>query len=103
MSDGAVDFAYLEDFAAGDRQVVGEVLTLFREQAGLWMPALKNPGPGWPDVAHTVKGAARGVGAHRLGDLCAEAETNGPGRLPAVVAALEAAVAEIGDYLSRVG
>jgi len=30
---GAVDFVYLEGFAAGDFAVIDEVLALFREQA----------------------------------------------------------------------
>jgi outer membrane receptor for ferric coprogen and ferric-rhodotorulic acid len=37
---GAVDFGYLEGFAAGDSGVVDEVLELFREQAALWTPML---------------------------------------------------------------
>ncbi|HEX3364653.1 Hpt domain-containing protein [Phenylobacterium sp.] len=102
-SDGAVDFAYLEDFAAGDRQVVREVLTLFRQQAQLWAGSLDAADPGWRDVAHTIKGAARGVGAVALGDACARAEAEGEGALGEVRGALDAAVAEIGGYLARAG
>lgn len=102
-SGGAVDFAYLEGFAAGDRQVVREVLTLFRQQAQLWAGSLDGGDPGWRDVAHTIKGAARGVGAVALGDACARAEAEGEGALADVRAALDAAVAEIGDYLARAG
>ncbi len=67
---GAVDFAYLEGFAAGDSGVVEEVLALFREQAALWTPMLDSTHPGWKDAVHTVKGAARGVGAVQLGEVC---------------------------------
>ena len=98
---GVVDFGYLESFAAGDRQVVSEVLTLFRQQAEAWAGSLDAADPGWRDVVHTIKGAARGVGANALGDVCAEAEAAGPGGLPAVRAALEAAVAEIAAYQAR--
>jgi HPt (histidine-containing phosphotransfer) domain-containing protein len=98
---GAVDFGYLEGFAAGDRQVVSEVLALFVQQADLWATALDAAGPDWRDVAHTIKGAARGVGAHALGDACAEAEATGEGGLPAVRAALDAAVADIAAYRAR--
>ena len=31
---GAVDFGYLETYAANDQAVIDEVLALFREQAG---------------------------------------------------------------------
>ncbi len=73
---GAVDFAYLERFAAGDMAVVEEVLGLFREQAELWLRLLDSMAPGvaWRDAAHTIKGAARGIGANALADVCAAAE-----------------------------
>jgi len=98
---GAVDFGYLESFAAGDRQVISEVLALFRQQAEGWARSLDAADPGWRDVVHTIKGAARGVGANPLGDACAAAEAEGPAGLPAVCAALEAAVADIAAYQAR--
>jgi HPt (histidine-containing phosphotransfer) domain-containing protein len=96
-----VDFAYLEAFAAGDRGVVREVLVLFREQAQAWAPRLAAAGPDWRDLAHTIKGAGRGVGALALGDACARAEAEGEAELPAVQAALADAVAAIDAYLAR--
>ena len=98
-----MDFGYLEGFAAGDRQVVGEVLALFQMQAQMWSPRLEAADPGWRDVVHTIKGASRGIGAHALGDLCASCEAEGPEGLPAVRAALGAAVGEIAAYLARQG
>ena len=97
----AVDFGYLEGFAAGDRQVISEVLALFRQQAEAWAVSLDESDPGWRDVAHTIKGAARGVGANALGDACAAAEADGPSGLPAVRTALDAAVADIAAYQAR--
>jgi HPt (histidine-containing phosphotransfer) domain-containing protein len=98
---GAVDFGYLEGFAAGDRRVVSEVLTLFRQQAEAWALSLDATDPAWRDVVHTIKGSARGVGANALGDICAVAEAEGPTGLAAVRAALEAAVADIAAYQAR--
>ena len=98
---GTVDFGYLEAFAADDLRVVREVLGMFRQQAELWAPALTAGDPGWRDVVHTIKGAARGVGAKALGDICAECEAQGEGGLPAVRAALAAALVEIQSYLAR--
>jgi HPt (histidine-containing phosphotransfer) domain-containing protein len=95
---GAVDFAYLEGFAAGDLQVVEEVLELFQEQAQMWSPMLEATVDGWRDAVHTVKGAARGVGAHALGDACERAEVEGPQALPGVHAALDAALFDIAAY-----
>jgi chemotaxis protein histidine kinase CheA len=100
-SDSAVDFAYLEAFLAGDRQVIGEVLALFRQQALAWAGSLDASDPRWRDVVHTIKGAARGVGANALGDICTKAEDEGAQGLPEVRAALQAAVAAIEVYQAR--
>jgi HPt (histidine-containing phosphotransfer) domain-containing protein len=94
---GAVDFAYLEQFAAGDTDVVEEVLGLFREQAAMWGPMLDPSQPGWRDAAHTVKGMARGVGAFALGDACEAAEA-GSGSLGAVRLELERALSDVAAY-----
>ena len=98
---GAVDFGYLEGFTAGDRQVISEVLALFLQQAEGWVVALRAADPGWRDVAHTIKGAARGIGANRLADACAKAEREGEGALPQVREALAQATAEIAAYQAR--
>ena len=97
---GGMDFGYLEGFAAGDSTVIREVLELFVQQAGLWSGSLDAADPAWRDVAHTIKGAARGIGANALGDVCARVEADGPRGLPAVRTALAAAVADIQAYLA---
>lgn len=94
---GAVDFAYLEGFAAGDSGVVDEVLALFREQAAMWTPMLDPTHAGWRDAVHTVKGAARGVGAFSLGDVCERCEA-GQDSLEGVKTALDAALMDIAAY-----
>ncbi len=94
---GAVDFAYLEGFAAGDSGVVDEVLALFREQAAMWAPMLDPTHAGWRDAVHTVKGAARGVGAFSLGDVCERCEA-GQDSLEGVKTALDAALMDIAAY-----
>ena len=73
---GAVDFAHLEGYAAGDQEVVDEVLAIFREQSEVWVRRLDPVGAaeGWRDGAHTLKGASLGVGAFQLADVCTEAE-----------------------------
>ncbi|HEY3797737.1 MAG TPA: Hpt domain-containing protein [Caulobacteraceae bacterium] len=95
---GAVDFAYLEGFAAGDEAVVDEVLALFREQAAIWSAMLSPEHDGWRDAVHTIKGAARGVGAFALGDACEACEAAGPGALPRVLDAMQVALADIAAY-----
>lgn len=96
---GAVDFAYLETFAAGDTALVEEVLGLFREQAELWRVMLDPGQEGWRDGLHALKGSARGIGAMALGRACEEAEAEGPGGLGKVHTALDAALFDIAAYL----
>lgn len=104
MNDGALDFDYLEGFAAGDMQVVTEVLALFQGQAEGWAPRLAAPDPaGWRDLAHTIKGSARAIGATTLGDVADRAERSDPSMAPDLCAALADALAEIEGYLTRIG
>jgi len=100
---GAVDFDYLENFTAGDRQVIAEVLALFQGQASSWLTKLDDPGDGWRDLVHTIKGAARGIGAGALGDVADRAERGDAGQAPEVRAALQAALADIEAYVARNG
>jgi HPt (histidine-containing phosphotransfer) domain-containing protein len=93
-----VDFGYLEDFVGGDLSIVREVLALFCRQAEIWEPGLTEANPDWRALAHTIKGAARGIGAGALGDACHAAEFGAPAELPAVRAELAAAVAAIAAY-----
>jgi HPt (histidine-containing phosphotransfer) domain-containing protein len=95
---GAVDFAYLEGFAAGDETLIDEVLAIFREQAGMWAPMLDPASEGWRDAVHTIKGASRGVGAFRLGDECERCEARGGEGLPDVRYALDVALMDIAAY-----
>jgi HPt (histidine-containing phosphotransfer) domain-containing protein len=73
---GAVDFTHLENYVAGDRVVVREVLALFSDQARTVLPALNPTAPGddWRNAAHSLKGSALGIGAFALAEACSEAE-----------------------------
>lgn len=95
---GVVDFAYLEDFAAGEDEVIDEVLALFREQSIIWGAMLAPGHDGWRDAVHTLKGAARGVGAFQLGDVCEACESAGGGGLSRVRDALDEALTDIAAY-----
>ncbi len=104
MRNEAVDFEYLEGFAAGDMQVVTEVLALFQGQAESWAPRIDRADPtDWRDLAHTIKGSARGIGATALGDVADKAERGDPSMAPALRAALADALASIEGYLTRIG
>ena len=86
---------------AGDKATVKEVLELFVQQGEAWGPALRADTADWRDVVHAMKGAARGVGANALGNLCEKAEADGGSSLPAVRAGLDAALADIAAYQGR--
>jgi HPt (histidine-containing phosphotransfer) domain-containing protein len=100
---GAVDFSVLETYTGGDEAVGEEVLNLFREQAAIWSRLLDPRSAGWRDAVHTVKGAAGGIGALELAEVCAAAEA-APAELAAPVLdrvrdALDRALADVAAYL----
>lgn len=98
-----MDFTYLEEFAAGDEAMVVEVLTIFREQIGEWPAALRGTQDTRRTALHTIKGAARGIGATALADAAERAEVGGENALPALFEALDASAAAIEGYLTRIG
>ena len=64
-------------------------------------PVVRIASSDWRAVVHTIKGAARGIGANALGDVCQTAEFGAPEDLPAVRAALDAAITEIAAYQTQ--
>lgn len=76
-----LDLDHLNKYTGGDRGLNREILKLFEEQCATTLAQLEalatDDGAGtknWHDLAHTLKGAARGVGAFGLADVAAEAE-----------------------------
>jgi HPt (histidine-containing phosphotransfer) domain-containing protein len=68
-----VDLVYLRRFTMGNRELEREVLQLFVTQAPVYLRLLRaaESVKQWTDAAHTLKGAARAIGAWRVA-LCAE-------------------------------
>ncbi len=99
---GAVDFSVLDRMTAGDDAVSEEVLSLFVEQAGMWVGMLDASGPAWKDACHTLRGAASGIGAHALAETCAAAEQGDPATAPAALDrvrdALDRALADVAAW-----
>jgi HPt (histidine-containing phosphotransfer) domain-containing protein len=99
---GAVDFSVLERMTGGDAGVSEEVLGLFVQQASMLAPLLDVREEGWRDAAHTVRGAAAGIGAGALAEACAAAEAaqkaDAPPLLDRVRDALDAALADVAAY-----
>lgn len=74
-----IDLVHLSRYTGGDEALNAEVLTLFVGQAEQLVARLrisldKGDLKSWGQNTHTLKGAARGVGAFDLADAAAAAE-----------------------------
>jgi HPt (histidine-containing phosphotransfer) domain-containing protein len=74
-----VDLAHLARYTGGDIALNGEILRLFQIQtrdliAQLYDSLEAGNTKAWRDVTHSIKGAARGIGAFSLADAVADAE-----------------------------
>jgi HPt (histidine-containing phosphotransfer) domain-containing protein len=100
--NGSVDFDYLKAYMAHDLGLVDEVLAIFQHQAELWSPMLDPAHEGWRDAAHTIKGAAAGIGAAHVAQLAGLAETGDDAgayeRLERVKTALSAALLDVAAF-----
>lgn len=93
------DFAYLDNYTSGDAELQKEVLQLFFGQIESLVEKLEPRGghKDWHAGAHAIKGSARGVGLHHVGDLCEQME-----KLKDVDAAVRgASLAELKAALGR--
>ena len=71
-----LDLDHLDRYVAGDVTLRDEVLAIFEDQAEMWLRTLDPlaDDQAWRDAAHSLKGAARGVGAWDVGHACEQAE-----------------------------
>ncbi|MFC7291834.1 Hpt domain-containing protein [Hirschia litorea] len=79
MTSNVIDLEHLNAMTGGDAELAREVLGIFRHQSEIWGRLLVADAPNeqWADAAHSIKGAARSIGAMALGDACEVAETRG--------------------------
>lgn len=99
-----IDLQHLDKYVCGDAGLLDEILTIFIDQASMLVsrldPALDNET--WRMTTHTLKGASRGVGAWKLGDLAETAEgLEGAASIPArqaVLAEIEEAAGEAIEF-----
>jgi HPt (histidine-containing phosphotransfer) domain-containing protein len=102
MPGAAVDLAHLARYTGGDTALNAEVLRLFDEQASELVGKLESilearDTKSWKLALHTLKGAARGIGAFGLGDAAAAAEPVDPADSPTARAALESLLGKTGE------
>ncbi len=109
-----VDLGHLARYTGGDEAINAEILKLFDTQTSELVERLQaildaRDAKSWKEVTHTLKGAARGVGAFELADAAAFAEPIDPikdrGNASVAISALksrsEAVRIFIKDYLER--
>ncbi len=99
-----LDSAHLHRYTGGDAGLEVELYALLRGQIHSTLDALSKAGGDeqlWCRLAHTLKGAARGVGAAALGQACADAEMRplDPEAFKAVRAAADATLEAIENAL----
>ena len=111
-----VDLAHLDRYTGGDRKINEEILGLFENHCREMLQRLEeiatDPGAAktWRETMHTLKGAARGIGAFPLADAAAEAEKAVLGDLASTLTALDrikgesiAVLTFIDEFLARGG
>lgn len=74
-----VDIVHLSTYTGGNETLNAEVLQLFLDQSESLMRALQTARESgdqktWRDIIHSLKGAARGIGAFALADAAEAAE-----------------------------
>lgn len=99
----AIDLAHLSRMTLGDRRLQQEILDLFDEQIELLITRMKGRGDAdLAMLAHTLKGAARSIGATDLAQAAAAVETAAKaGALDDALAAVDVAGAQVRSAISR--
>lgn len=71
-----IDLQHLDRYVCGDTALLDEILSIYADQAQSCLSRFDplQDDEDWRDAAHALKGASRGVGSWKLGDLCEEAE-----------------------------
>jgi HPt (histidine-containing phosphotransfer) domain-containing protein len=83
MAAAPIDLDHLARYTGGDKALNNEILRLFNGQLGDMVGQLltvleQRDARQWRQVTHTIKGAARGVGAFAVGEAAAAAEPLDP-------------------------
>ncbi len=95
--DAPLDLAHLDRMTFGDDALQREVLALFAAQSAVLMPRLVAHSDDAADLAHTIKGSAKAIGAHGVSEAAEAFEVSPDDRetlrdLQTAVAAVCAAI-----------
>ena len=96
-----IDMEHLARYTGGDAKLDAEILRLFDAQALGLVDKLKEilvtgDAKSWKEITHTIKGAARGVGAFALADAAASCEQIGLADPQAAASAVDRLHSEAG-------
>ncbi|MBV9572213.1 MAG: Hpt domain-containing protein [Alphaproteobacteria bacterium] len=103
-----VDLQHLARYTGGDPVLDSEILRLFVKQSAELMaelPAALATGDRerWHHIAHSLKGAARGIGAFEFADIAAEADALNPVGAPGIaselISKLQMRMAAVHDFV----
>ncbi len=69
--EAVVDLAHLDQYTLGDRDLQAELLQLFRDQLKNQAEELVSctDAAAWKSAVHTLKGAARSIGARQIAEV----------------------------------
>jgi HPt (histidine-containing phosphotransfer) domain-containing protein len=104
----AVDLDHLARYTGGDETLNAEVLRLFDCQTVEMVERLRTildarDAKAWKEVTHTLKGAARGIGAFEMGNAAAAAEPIDPvrdrGNASIAITTLKASATEVQAFI----
>ena len=89
-----IDLAHLARYTGGEKAMNAEILKLFDGQITEMVGQLRSvmaarDAKRWKEITHTIKGAARGVGAFSFGEAAAAAEPVDPANRERADPALE--------------
>jgi HPt (histidine-containing phosphotransfer) domain-containing protein len=109
MAAAVIDLEHLARYTGGEKGLNAEILRLFDAQVtgmAAELESLMGSGDAkrWREVVHTIKGAARGVGAFGMGDAAAKAEPVNPANQDearAAIAMLEREARTVHDFIQN--
>jgi HPt (histidine-containing phosphotransfer) domain-containing protein len=104
-----IDLDHLARYTGGEKGLNVEILKLFDDQIAQMVGQLRSviaarDAKRWREITHTIKGAARGVGAFSFGEAAAAAEPVDPGnteRAQAAIARLSDEAMAVQDFIRR--
>ena len=107
---GIIDLEHLARYTGGEKAINAEILRLFDDQVTAMVGQLRSviavrDAKRWKEITHTIKGAARGVGAFAFGEAAVrQPTTSGPAngeRAAQAIARLSEEAMAVHDFIRQ--